>query len=104
MRDINNKEAQSIEEAEILESKVRTVLLKKRQRRIRVFLLGSVFMIFFSMYFVGTYFMNYTTYSSVPDIIDDLNVIFFKDSCLENMMVYVKENIIQNKTYTLFGE
>ena len=35
-------------------------------------------------------------------MIEDLNVIYFKDSCLENLIIYSKENLIQNTSYPLF--
>jgi hypothetical protein len=50
----------------------------------------------FAMYFVASFLMTKKLYSEVSVIIDMLNVIYFKDVCLENIFIYLKENEIRN--------
>ena len=61
--------------------------------------LGNFFcMCLFSLYFIGNYLLSSGTYREIPTVIDSLNVVFFKDICIENAMAYSKENQIRNKT------
>ena len=53
-------------EVEMYTTRLHEVLARKKQRRCRVIALDFVFMIMFSLYFVGSYFMSYKTYSIVP--------------------------------------
>lgn len=54
-----------------------------------------------SSYFIISYFMALRTYNSVPETLDNLNVIYFKDACLENVIAFVRENIMRNTTMKL---
>lgn len=57
-----------------------------------------VSMLFLSTYFVASYFMAYRTFADVKAVVDTLNIIYFKDACIENALVYVRENQIWNAT------
>jgi hypothetical protein len=78
--------------------------VQKKNRRIRVIMASMLFMVLFSVYFVGTYLMSNKTYSLIPHIVDDLSIIYFRDSCVRNLMIFTKENIIQNKSYVMFKD
>ena len=47
-----------------------------------------------SSYFIACYFLAVESFSQTPDIIEFLDLIFFKDACLENAMAFVRESQI----------
>lgn len=57
-----------------------------------------------SSYFIACYFLAVESFSQTPEIIRYLDLIFFKDACLENAMAFVRENQILNDTITLIED
>ena len=54
-----------------------------------------------SSYFVISYFMALRTFNAVPETLDNLNVIYFKDACLENVIAFVRESVMRNYSMKL---
>lgn len=54
-----------------------------------------------SAYFVASYFMALRTFNAVPETLDNLNIIYFKDACVENVIAFVRESIMRNKSMML---
>ena len=44
-----------------------------------------------SSYFIGCYFMAVEIFEKTPQIIDNLQLIYYKDVCLESSIIYVRE-------------
>jgi len=55
----------------------------------------------FSAYFIVSYVMSIHHFDSVIDSIDKLNIIYVKDSCIDNVLTFLRENQIRNETVTL---
>lgn len=55
-----------------------------------------MFMMVFSAYFTGTYFLAIDNYQVTAQSVNDLNTVIFKDSCFENWMQFEYENLIRN--------
>lgn len=50
------------------------------------------------MYFVGTYILTLQAFNNVPEIIDNIGIIFGKDACVENAIAFIRENQMLNYT------
>ena len=54
-----------------------------------------------SSYFIVCFFLAEKSFSQTPDVLYYLDLLYFKDACLEDSMAFVKENQILNQTITL---
>jgi hypothetical protein len=56
-----------------------------------------------SSYFVIAYFMAMKTFTTANDIIKSLEIIFYKGSCFDSAMNFLRENLIRNESVSMAG-
>ena len=54
-----------------------------------------------SSYFVIAYFLAMKTFSAASDVIGSLEVIFYKGSCFDSTMNFLRESEIRNMSMTI---
>eukprot|EP00347_Sterkiella_histriomuscorum_P021637 403333287 len=94
---VENQKNNEIEETQKNEKQVKLKQVKI-QRRWKVAILNIMTMCFFSIYFIAAYFVTENLYSNISYIMQSLNVIYFRDICSENVMIYLRTNFISNST------
>lgn len=43
-------------------------------------------------------------FATTTNAIDSLDIIYFKDACIENLFVFIRENYIRNQSVLLFDD
>ena len=51
----------------------------------------------FSSYFIVGYFFSVNSFSQTPNIISDLDIVYFKDITLDTLMAFVREDYVRNE-------
>lgn len=78
---------------------MRQVHSNKVRQQVKVIGLCIGIALFFSSYFVGSYYMAGRTYTAIPLVVEDVKLIFQKEYCLETVISFVRESVIKNSTY-----
>lgn len=78
-------------------------MLNKKKCRNKVILVLKIFVfaILISAYFVITEQMQDLIFLKIEEIIHDLNVIFFRDGCMENVIGFQREGFFRNSSMVL---
>lgn len=96
------------EEKEKQDQKENTLIFKLNKRALRAKICYIFFVmkftILFSSYFLIAYFMACNTFTQTSKAIDSLNLVYFKDACIENLIVFIRENYIRNQSVVLFED
>lgn len=84
------------QENQIIESKI--LMINKQANRRRLTVIGGTLAIIIglSTYFIIAYFLAMQTFQQAAYVISDLNIIFYKGTCFDNAMNFMRENIIRN--------
>ncbi len=99
----NNKKKQDQAVIEQIESNIKRIKKIAFKRKALTVLLVLILMILFSVYFIASLLMAQNNYSTTVNASIDLNTIFQKEVCLENLLIYIRENYIQNKSVIVLG-
>jgi hypothetical protein len=51
----------------------------------------------FSSYFIVGYFFSVNSFSQTPNILSDLDIVYFKDITLDTLMAFVREDYVRNE-------
>ena len=81
-----------------MDNKIRmiTQLSNRRRSTVVFFTLSVIFVL--SIYFVIAYFLSMRTFQSSADLIKDLEIIFYKGSCFDTSLNFLRENVIRNNS------
>eukprot|EP00347_Sterkiella_histriomuscorum_P019049 403343159 len=102
LQQVNPEEAKLEEEEK--QMKLLNLLQFKKRKRIKAVVISLIFMTCFCLYFMGSFFITQNTYLKILKLYNNLNSIYNKDICMENVIVYQRESYAQNISYTLeFG-
>eukprot|EP00347_Sterkiella_histriomuscorum_P008635 403344343 len=77
-------------------SKIYQIKRVAKKQKIRSFFLIFFLALVFSMYFVATLIMQKNSYSHIEGSVNDLSLVFNKEVCFENLLIFIRENAIQN--------
>ena len=81
-----------------IESKTRLINGQAYKRRSTV-IFGSLSVILgLSSYFIIAYFLAMQTFQTASEIIKDLEIIFYKGSCFDSAMNFMRESLIRNES------
>ena len=51
----------------------------------------------FSSYFVVGYFFSVNSFAQTPNILSDLDIVYFKDITIDTLMAFVREDYVRNE-------
>jgi hypothetical protein len=51
----------------------------------------------FSSYFIVGYFFSVNSFSQTPNILSDLDIVYFKDITIDTLMAFVREDYVRNE-------
>ncbi len=80
----------------IIDSKILMINQQANRRRLTVIGGTLAIIIGLSTYFIIAYFLAMQTFQQAAYVISDLNIIFYKGTCFDNAMNFMRENIIRN--------
>jgi hypothetical protein len=73
----------------------------KKSQKLKTIIQTMGLITLLSTYFLVSYFMALRTYDSIPETLAGLNIIYFKDACVENVIAFARENVMRNTTILL---
>ena len=68
------------------------------KRRTAVVFVALSAILVLSSYFIIAYFLAMKTFQTAADVIDKLEIIFYKGSCFDSAMNFMRENQIRNQS------
>jgi hypothetical protein len=57
----------------------------------------------FSSYFVVGYFFSVNSFAQTPNILSDLDTVYFKDITIDTLMAFVREDYVRNELIASAG-
>lgn len=84
-RDSNDKsqEEQASEQVQNLKDKKALLEVMKRHNKYKAIIVIVTFVCFLCSYFIGKYYMDYSSYVQIPTTYNDLDLIFSRESCID---------------------